>query len=216
MATSAIQVSSSSVEDGVSGTGALTITVAGLTKIGGVWADISEVFTMNGQTAVTSSSTDWWRINKVFVVTTGSFDKNVGDIYFSDGGQSLTGGIPDAGVRNAVLAEFGASTAGIYSVKTGHRFNYTRGNTYTTASSTKPAIIHETGWFDYNDGGGKLSHYNVGFLGTAGPVSYNFDGAAPYFQHSDLDLRVFTETGVLESMVLYYEVMLSPNSAFAN
>lgn len=213
----ALQFSSSSnLDNGTTGTGALTITVSGLTRIGGIWADITEVITLTGTDPVSTSSTDWWRINKIFVVTTGSNDTNVGDIYVSDVGQSTTIGVPDADIRSAVINGFGSSTCGIFSVKTGFRFNYTRGNTYTTASSTKPAVIHETGWFDFNDSGGKLSHYNVGFLGTAGPISYNFDGAAPYFQESDLDLRAFTETGTNNSLVLYYEVMLSPNSAFLN
>ena len=213
------QVSSSSANDTAAGTGMRTIVINGLHWDGASATDISETITLNGQTPVSFTSALWWRVNKMYVVTSGTTGYNEGDIYISDDGAATTNGIPDVGVdvRNAMIAGFSSSTAGIYSVKTGFRFNYTRGNSYTTATSANPLVIRETGWWDWNGTYTNLSFYQVGYLGSTGNVSYNFDGAAPYFEHSDLDLRVYTESGVIEKgAVLYYEVMLTPNAQFTS
>ena len=212
-----LQITSTSLQDDIGGTGVTSIRLIGLTKIGGVWADIEETIVMDGQTPVLTASSDWWRINKIFGVTTGSSNFNVGDIYVTDAGAATTDGLPDVGVpvRGAMIAGFNNSTMGIFSVKTGYRFLYTKGNLYTVANANNPAVIHETGWYDYNDAGGNLSQYNVGYLGASGPVSYNYDGSAPYFQESDLDLRIFTVSGTLSSTVYYNEYVLVPNAAFS-
>ena len=114
-------------------------------------------------------------------------------------------------------AQYNNSAMGIFSVKTGFRFNYTRGNLFIHSTPDNPIIIRETGWFDFNDAGGPLVQYEIGSLGYTGAIAYNYDGAAPYLQESDLDLRIYTTTGVLNRAMLYaYEYVLTPNSAINN
>lgn len=213
-----LQISSSSADDTDQGIGAEEVVIIGLKKVAGVWSDVEARVTLDGHTPVAFGDATWWRINKIFVSSTGTSNKNQGDIYITDLGAATTNGVPDVGVdvRGAMLAGFSNSTMGIFSVKTGYRFLYTKGNIYTIANALNPAVIHETGWYNY-DGitNGKLTQYNVGFLGAGGPVSYNYDGSAPYFQESDLDFRAYTISGILESLVYYNEYVLVPNESFS-
>lgn len=72
-----IQVFSSSVNDTSAGVGARTVIFEGLKTNTSTSYETSEMVTLNGTTAVTTAST-WWRINRVYVVTAGSSNANVG------------------------------------------------------------------------------------------------------------------------------------------
>jgi hypothetical protein len=73
-----IDIVSSSTNDTSAGTGARTIRLFGL-KSNASTAYESEDFTLNGTTTVTSTST-WYRINRVFVLTAGTLGYNEGTI----------------------------------------------------------------------------------------------------------------------------------------
>ena len=77
-------VSSSTADDSAAvGTGCWTIIVEGLDSD---YADISEVIALDGQVAVASVSTDWFRVNRAYAVTAGTNESNAGNISISIGG----------------------------------------------------------------------------------------------------------------------------------
>jgi hypothetical protein len=78
-------VSSSVADDDTTGTGAWTIQVEGLDSN---FVEISEVITMNGTGAVASVGTDWFRVNRAYVVTAGTGQVNAGNITVSIGGNA--------------------------------------------------------------------------------------------------------------------------------
>lgn len=67
------------------GTGAWTVTVEGLDSN---YDEISETVTLAGLTPVLSVGTDWFRINRMYNVTAGSNEVNVGNITASIGGDT--------------------------------------------------------------------------------------------------------------------------------
>jgi hypothetical protein len=75
-----LDVVSTSAQDGVAGTGALTILITG---IDAAYLTQTETVTMNGVTPVTTSNS-WLGINRVVVLTSGTNDGNVGTITIDD------------------------------------------------------------------------------------------------------------------------------------
>jgi hypothetical protein len=77
-------VSSSTADDSAAvGTGCWTITVEGLDSN---YAELSEVIALDGQVAVASVGTDWFRVNRAYAVTAGTGETNAGNISISIGG----------------------------------------------------------------------------------------------------------------------------------
>lgn len=76
-------VSSSVQDDNTTGTGAWTIQVEGLDSN---YEQISEVITMDGTSPVASASSDWFRVNRAYVVTAGTGEVNAGNIDITIGG----------------------------------------------------------------------------------------------------------------------------------
>ena len=77
-------VSSSTADDlAAGGTGAWTVTVQGLDSD---LLEISESIDLDGQVAVPSVGTDWYRVNRAFVTTAGTGQVNAGNISISIGG----------------------------------------------------------------------------------------------------------------------------------
>jgi len=206
---SAFQISSSSAADTSAGTGARTCSITGLTNIAGVWTEITETLTMNGLTAVSTTSTDFWRVNKIWVDTSGSGNKNAGDIYICAVGQSITAGVPDANVIAAIILGYSNSTSGCYSVASGRGFQYTKGNFYIDQS--KNMVIHERFRQDFS-GGDDLTEYEVGEY-PVGSTSYDYTGAAPYTEKTDILLSCYTTTGSASRLTYYVEYVLTDASA---
>lgn len=71
-----LKVTSSSAQDGVAGTGILTLTMVGLDSN---WNELIETVTMNGLTPVTTTAS-FLRINRAYGATSGSSLTNVGNI----------------------------------------------------------------------------------------------------------------------------------------
>jgi hypothetical protein len=87
-AATVLKVSSSSTNDTSAGTGARTVELFGLD---GDYNEISEVVTLNGQTAV-NTTLSYLRINRMIVRSAGSGGANAGIIYAGTG--TVTTGVP--------------------------------------------------------------------------------------------------------------------------
>jgi hypothetical protein len=87
-AATVLKVSSSSTDDTSAGTGARTVQLFGLD---GDYNEISEVVTLNGQTAVNTTQS-YLRINRMIVRSAGSGGANAGIIYAGTG--TVTTGVP--------------------------------------------------------------------------------------------------------------------------
>ncbi len=202
-----IQVSSSNVNDTSAGTGAQTIFISGLKRTGGAgndWIRHSETISMNGQTAVSSTSTVWWRINKIFVNTSGSGQTNAGDIYISPQGQALTAGVPNANTLYAMILGYSGSTCGLYSVATGENFQFNFGNFWIDPSKT--ITIHEFYFEDFAKAD-NLTKYEVGLYPGA-DVSFDYSGYNPYVEESDIFLCCFTDTGTANALTYYVQATI--------
>lgn len=112
-----LTLSSSSALDTSAGTGARTVLVTYILFSTG--AEVSSVFTLNGQTAVTIT-TDGRAINNVRVLTAGSGGSNAGTLYVGYG--ALTLGVPLNILSTVVIGKNKAQQA-IYTVPAGKAYD---------------------------------------------------------------------------------------------
>lgn len=108
-----MKVSSSSANDTANGTGARTVFVAGLDAN---YNEISEIVTLNGQTAVLTTQS-FLHINNAYVATAGSGLSAAGDIYFGDG--TVTAGVP-ATVYDLIKFDYNQRITGSYTIPAGY------------------------------------------------------------------------------------------------
>jgi len=108
-----MKVSSSSVDDTANGTGARTVFVAGLDAN---YNEISEIVTLNGQTAVLTTQS-FLHINNAYVATAGSGLSAAGDIYFGEG--TVTAGVP-ATVYDLIKFDYNQRITGSYTIPAGY------------------------------------------------------------------------------------------------
>jgi hypothetical protein len=108
-----LKVSSSNANDTSAGTGARTVYVEGLDADHNV---ISEIVTMNGQTAVLTTQY-FLHINNAYVATAGSLNGAAGNIYFGDG--VVTAGVP-ATIYDIILYDYNTRITGSYTVPAGY------------------------------------------------------------------------------------------------
>lgn len=108
-----MKVSSSSADDTANGTGARTVFVAGLDAN---YNEISEIVTLNGQTAVLTTQS-FLHINNAYVATAGSGLSAAGDIYFGEG--TVTAGVP-ATVYDLIKFDYNQRITGSYTVPAGY------------------------------------------------------------------------------------------------
>lgn len=207
---SALQISSTSASDAVAIGGAITIYIEGLviSNGGNTWTEISTFSsptTLTGQTASQiGSRTDWYRINKIWVLTAGALGFNVGDLYISPLGTTLTAGVPDSDILQAAIAGFSVSSGGFFSVASDRQFQFTFGNYWLDPA--KDIVIHETFFQDFNGSGNTadMVRYEVGtYPSTTG--HYSYEGAAPYTALTDIHLGVMTGNGTAVNCVYYIE-----------
>ncbi len=107
-----VKLASTDANDGIAGTGALTVLISGLNPEG---AEQTEVVILTGQTEVVTNST-WKAINSMVVLTVGTLRGNAGTIWCGNG--TFTAGVP-AVKYNLIETGFTLSKAGIYTVPTG-------------------------------------------------------------------------------------------------
>lgn len=108
-----LKVSSSSVNDTAAGTGARTVFVGGLDANHN---EISEIVTLNGQTAVLTTQS-FLHINNAYVATAGSGLSAAGDIYFGDGVVTL--GVP-ATVYDLIKFDYNQRITASYTIPAGY------------------------------------------------------------------------------------------------
>lgn len=123
-------ISSSSTADTSAGTGAQTVTIEGLDEN---YASQSVTVNMNGQTQVQiGDASGWLRVNRVFVVTSGSGGTAAGDIYVAVSG--VSSGVPTGAVYAKILAGDNQTQQAIYTVPAGSTF-YADDASFTAAIS---------------------------------------------------------------------------------
>lgn len=108
----ALEVTSDSTEDASGGTGALTIRVFGLKTPTSTEYE-SELITLDGTTPVVTTST-WWRVNRAFVVSSGTNETNVGNI-------TITAATTKTVVFAEIPAESGQTLLCVYTVPYGKK-----------------------------------------------------------------------------------------------
>lgn len=108
-----MKVSSSNAADTSAGTGARTVLIEGLDAD---YNEISEVVTLSGQTAVTTTNS-YLRINYAAVATAGSGQSAAGDIYIGTG--TVTAGVP-ATVYDLIKFNYNDTVTGHYTVPAGY------------------------------------------------------------------------------------------------
>jgi len=133
--TSAIvmKVSSSSASDASNGTGARTITVAGLDAD---YNEISEVVALNGRTPVNTTK-QYLRVFRAFVMTAGSGGTAAGTIYIGDG--LVTAGVPATVYADIALGE-NQTTMAIWTVPAGYTA-YINAGVFSAASNNVSQYI---------------------------------------------------------------------------
>lgn len=108
-----MSVSSASANDTSAGTGARTIYISGLDANHN---SVSEIVTMNGQTAVTTVNS-YLHINDAYVMTAGSLDGAAGNIYIGTG--IVTAGVP-ATIYDMIAFDYNKRLTGSYTVPAGY------------------------------------------------------------------------------------------------
>lgn len=108
-----LSVSSDNANDTAAGTGARTVYLEGLDANHNT---ISEIVTLNGQTAVTTTKS-YLHINNCYVLTAGSGNSAAGTIYFGTG--VVTAGVP-ATVYDVIQFDYNSRVTGSYTVPAGY------------------------------------------------------------------------------------------------
>lgn len=108
-----LSVSSGNANDTALGTGARTVYLEGLDANHNV---ISEVVTLNGQTAVTTTKS-YLHINNCYVLSAGSGNSAAGTIYFGTG--TVTAGVP-ATVYDVIEFDYNSRITGSYTIPAGY------------------------------------------------------------------------------------------------
>lgn len=112
-AASVLKVSSDSANDDSTGTGARTLLIEGLDAD---YKEVSEIVTLDGQTAVNTTKT-YHAINNLIVLTTGSAGHNVGTIYLGTG--IVNTGVP-AVIWDLINPTYNQRTTAHYTIPAGY------------------------------------------------------------------------------------------------
>jgi len=126
-----MKISSSSADDAAAGTGARTISIAGLDAS---YNEISETVILNGQTEVNTVNS-YLRIFRMFVVTAGSGATAAGTIYAGTG--TVTSGVP-ATVYGMIAFNANQTQMAFWTVPAGYTL-YLMGVFYSSGNSTANA-----------------------------------------------------------------------------
>lgn len=137
-AAAVVKVSSGNINDTSAGTGARTVTIAGLDSTN---TPISETITLNGQTAVNTVNS-YLRVTEITILTVGGGTTSAGIIYAGTG--TVTAGVPaTVYLRIPASSAVGATTAdiGCYkAVPAGYALYLTGLNPSATVSSNTATI----------------------------------------------------------------------------
>lgn len=152
----AMEVLSSSADDAAAGTGARTVTIAGLDA---AYAEVTQVVTLAGTTPV-SLPTNLYRVNQLVVSSAGSGETNAGTITL----RRVVGGQAQC----VISAGYGISRVAAYSVPAGHTLQ----------------VVAVVGSIN-RDPGGQTQYAAVSVMTRTGsvvraPLELSFSNATPY------------------------------------
>ena len=165
-------VVSSSTSDTTAGTGARTVSIAGLDSN---YAEISETVTLNGTTAVTTTKS-YLRIQRMTVVTAGSTESNVGTISISN-----------ANPQGTIQPNAGQSSFSMYTVPAG-KVAYLHALHLSSSKSTDGKFTLRTRL----NGVSRIRHSAL-LTGESYDVEFTYPTVLP--EKTDIELRALANTG---------------------
>ena len=203
-AATVMTVSSSSASDTSAGTGARTILVAGLDAN---YNSISEIVTLNGQTAVNTVNS-YLRIQYTELLTTGSGNTQAGTIYIGTG--TVTAGVPATIYWQSDLTYNNFSFAG-FTVPAGYTAYI---SSYTITSQSTTANINVSLALAVYESGkpfGELQ--STARLSSNGAFDRHFDYPLAIPEKSDFHLRAWASTGAAVNVTGEIQFMLIKDDA---
>jgi hypothetical protein len=178
-AATVIKVSSDNADDAAAGTGARTIQINGLD---GDYNEISEVVTLNGQTAVNTVNS-FLRVFEILVLTAGSGGIAAGIVYAGTG--TVTSGVP-ANVYATIPAGYNKSEMALWTVPAGYTA-YITSYAFTSASATANNIV--TGAMAIRPLGGVFSFEATAKMNGGNSFDRHFDTYLVVQEKSDVEMR---------------------------
>lgn len=169
---SVMTVVSTSASDTAAGTGARTVSIAGLDAN---YLEINETITMNGTTAVTTTK-QYLRIIRMTVATAGSASSNVGAISISN-----------ATLQGKIDINAGQSSFSIYTVPAG-KVAYMHSLHLSSSKSTDGKVTLRTRANTVS----RVRH-TVELTGESYAVEFTYPTVIP--ERTDIELRVVANTG---------------------
>jgi hypothetical protein len=184
-AATVMKISSSSANDASAGTGARTISIAGLDAN---YNEISETVILNGQTEVNTVNS-YLRIFRMYVVTAGSGATAAGTIYAGTG--TVTSGVP-ANIYGMITLTANQTQMAFWTVPAGYTF-YLTGVYYSSANSTANASTNFQ--FIERPLGGVFRIQSS--TRTAGNGDFVLDLHTPIFfpEKTDIEIRAVASAG---------------------
>jgi len=202
-----MKVSSSSANDTSAGTGARTFLVAGLDAN---YNQISEVITLNGQTAVNTTNS-YLRINYSEVLTVGSGAAQAGDIYVGTG--TVTSGVPATIYWRSDSSYNNWGFAG-YTVPAGYTAYITSYTVTTQATTANLAVSAGLIEREYQTGTVFPEIQSTMRLVAGGSFERRFDYPLVIEEKNDVELRAWAPSGTV-NVTGEFQFVLVKNSADA-
>lgn len=199
-AASVMTVSSGSTDDAADGTGARTISLAGLDAN---YAIVSENVTINGQTAVNTTH-EYLRIFRARVTSAGSGGKNAGNIYIGTG--TVTTGVP-ANVYGHISAGEGQTLMALYTVPAGYTAYLQQG---TISTGTEQANKFVTARLKVRPFGETFQTKAVVTLANQF-IPFDFGVALAVPEKSDIEARAISSSGE-NSVAITFSLILEQNA----
>jgi len=177
-------VSSTSVNDSGTGTGARTILIQGLDEN---YNEIEETITLNGQTQVTTQLS-YLRIYRSFVTLAGSNEGTSGVIYIGSSGS--TGGVPNSSVYASISIGNQTQIAS-YTVPAGYTL-YVDEINFTAAVSQSNKLVH----CKFNSRDYESNVFRTRFVQViqSNQLIQSFKYPQGFAEKTDLECRVSTDT----------------------
>ena len=182
-------VSSSSANDTAAGTGARTVEIYGLDAD---YNEISEIVTLNGQTAVNTTKS-YLRINRGVVRSAGSGGANAGTIYAGTG--TVTSGVP-ANVYLSINGDGDNQTLmSLWTVPAGYTAFLTKMTLSTgTSTNTKAVLNASLVARPY----GEVFQVKERFTLTDGTHEQFYTFPLSFAEKTDLEMRAFSSSGSVD------------------
>ena len=201
-----MKVSSSSANDTAAGTGARTLTLYGLDAN---YASISEVITLNGQTAVNTTNS-YLRITYTELETVGSNNGQVGTIYVGTG--TVTAGVPATSYWQSEPTYNNWSFAG-FTVPAGYTAYI---SSYTITSQSTTALINVSLALAIRETDKTFFELqSTARLSSNGSFDRHFDYDFAITEKSDVELRAWATTATAVNVTGEIQYVLIKNDGQA-